>query len=277
MVRLASNVDPAAVLFHDTVANAETQPHALADIFGRKKRIENLVEVIGGDSFAIVADHNQAFPVLVETPYRNGRRPRRIRCALEGVQGVLQQIYKNLRQLMRVGPDRVILRDVLFDSDSIAPLVAHKAQSGVDDGGDGDRSDLSDVWLGEGAQVRDDMGDPIDSILDIVDHFEKLGAILLRHGLRHGAQRIKAGFGEIQRVIDFVDDARAHSAKGGQLLGLGELRFGFLQLFQRRFENLVFARQLALETIAVNEIFQTNAELDGRKRLRHKIIGPRRE
>src|SRR5690242_3645559 len=78
IIGLAPHVNPAAVLFHDTVANAQSQPHAFADVFGRKKRVKYFVKIVSRDSLAIVADDDEAFTVVVEAPYQNGRIADRI-------------------------------------------------------------------------------------------------------------------------------------------------------------------------------------------------------
>ena len=67
----------------------------------------------------------------------------------------------------------------------------------------------------------------LDAFLDVVEDFLVFGALLRREVFAFVAQGEQAGGGEIQRIVDFVDDARAHAAQRGQFLGLHQLRSRF--------------------------------------------------
>src|SRR5437870_4525995 len=95
--------DAAAMLLHDTVADAEPQSHAFSDIFRSEKRIEDLVNVFGGSPFAVVAHHNQALAVFIDATDPVYSFSFRRRDAFPCVEGVLQQVNQNLSDLVRVG------------------------------------------------------------------------------------------------------------------------------------------------------------------------------
>ena len=56
------------------------------------------------------------------------------------------------------------------------------------------------------------------------------------------AQREQAGRGKVERVVDLVNDARAHPAQRGQFLGLHQLHFGFLELLDGGLQRLFLLR-----------------------------------
>ena len=77
-------------------------------------------------------------------------------------------------------------------------------------------------------------------------------AVRARRYLALVAQGVQAGGGEIQRVVDLVDDAGAHAAQRRQLLGLHQLGLGFLELLDGGLEDLVLLGQLALVLVGLH-------------------------
>src|SRR6266567_3240201 len=63
---------PFAVL-HDAVANCQSQSHALADVFGGEKRIENFVQVFRSNAHAVIANDEQA-PAMFHAAFYPNRR-----------------------------------------------------------------------------------------------------------------------------------------------------------------------------------------------------------
>jgi hypothetical protein len=61
------------MLFHDTIANAESQSHSLPNILGSKKRVEDFVKVFSRNPLAVVPYNDQALAVFLETRNPNGR------------------------------------------------------------------------------------------------------------------------------------------------------------------------------------------------------------
>ena len=85
------------------------------------------------------------------------------------------------------------------------------------------------------------------------------------------AQGEQAGGGEVQRIVDFVDDARAHAAQRRQLFGLHQLRLGFLELFDGGFQHLVLLGELALVLVRFDQVLDAHVQFGGGKRLGQKI------
>ncbi len=60
---------------------------------------------------------------------------------------------------------------------------------------------------------------PFDAFLDVIQDFLVFRLLLRRELFAFVAQGKKAGGGEVQRVVDFVDDARAHAAQRREFFG----------------------------------------------------------
>src|SRR5687767_14195995 len=114
--------------------------------------------------------------------------------------------------------------------------------------------------MGEGTEVRDDSFYARKAFLDV---FENVGVLILlfrRDEVCLALEGIKAGGGEVERVIDLMDDARAHAAERRQLLGLDELGFSLLKLLDGFLEDDILLRELALKMVGVDEVLDSNVE-----------------
>src|SRR5271157_6505958 len=112
----AVHLDRSGMLPDDAVSYRETQACASARGLGSKKRIENLVEVIGGDSHAVVGNFHVHGGVL--SLCSNGQ----LAAARHGIARVQDQVHKNLLEF--------------------AGIPVHGGQRGFQLGMDGDPGDF---------------------------------------------------------------------------------------------------------------------------------------
>src|SRR5579871_1632846 len=92
--------DFSSMLFHDAVANAEAQARPFSNFLGGEKWIENLFRL--GDSVSVVAErYFDGVPGLG----RENLDPRRAPYVMHRVVSVVQNIEKNLLQLVRIPHD----------------------------------------------------------------------------------------------------------------------------------------------------------------------------
>src|SRR5262245_19633448 len=104
--RLAFHLHAALILLHDAVADAEAKTHALSDILGGEERVENLVEMLGFDAAAIVADNEAAASILYPPGDRDRRGFAKVKGPfLERVERVLEHVHNDLDELVPIGPD----------------------------------------------------------------------------------------------------------------------------------------------------------------------------
>ena len=99
---------------------------------------------------------------------------------------------------------------------------------------------------GERAEVCDDADDALEGVGKVIEGF--IVVILLAGGkmAAEGFQDVKGGVGIVQGIINFVDDARAHLAEGGEFFGADELFFFFLELDEGLAEVVVGKLEVAL-------------------------------
>ena len=93
-VQLAGDGDFPGVQAHDIPAHREPEAGAAAEFLGRKKRFENVFELVGRDAAAVVLNLDaQALAAAVRRrrfrdPHRDAPGP------AHGVQGIVQQVQK---------------------------------------------------------------------------------------------------------------------------------------------------------------------------------------
>src|ERR1043166_7214627 len=115
-------------LLYDTVTNAQSQPHPLADILGGKERIENLVQVPGLDAFPVVPKAQQALTIFFQALDPDGCRFGSGSLGAQGVNRVLEQIDADLNELVLVPPDGLVFGEFLLDLDLVLPFMAQETQ-----------------------------------------------------------------------------------------------------------------------------------------------------
>src|SRR5437867_4933020 len=62
--RFGSDIYPAFTLVNNAIANCQSQAHALAHVLGGIKRIEYLVQVLGGNSGPVVTDDQNTLAIF---------------------------------------------------------------------------------------------------------------------------------------------------------------------------------------------------------------------
>lgn len=87
------------------------------------------------------------------------------------------------------------------------------------------------------------------------------------------SEAIEVGGGEVEGVIDFVDDSGAESAEGGEFFGLDELHFSFLELFDRGLEECILVGELELEDVILDEVMDTHFEFRDGEGFGEEVIG----
>ena len=127
----------------------------------------------------------------------------------------------------------------------------------------------------EHAQIGNDVLDAFETVFDVFEDFFVF--LLLPRGevLPFFAEGEEAGGGEVQRVVDFVDNAGAHAAEGGELLRLNELRFRFFELFDGGFEHLILFGDFALVLVRLDQVFDAHVQFSRGERLGEEIAGAR--
>ena len=98
----------------------------------------------------------------------------------------------------------------------------------------------------EHAEVGNDILDPADAVLDVFDDVFEFGLLVRSDVFAFFAQGVQAGGGEVQRIVDLVDDAGAHYAQGGHFLLLYQLRFGCFEFFNGALQFYILPHQLRL-------------------------------
>src|SRR5258705_5672951 len=111
----------------DAITDREAKAHALADIFGGKERIKNFVQMFRGNSRAVIADDQGALAVFEAAFDPNRGLFVCKRLSFQGVQGILQQVYEHMNELVLICPDGLVFRKVLLDLHAVFPFVAHEA------------------------------------------------------------------------------------------------------------------------------------------------------
>ena len=164
---------------------------------------------------------------------------------LQRVEGILQDVHQHLDQLVFVGPDRLAFRELLLDLHRVPPFVAEEPQRGRDDLGHGHRVQLLGVGMREHAQIGNDGLHPLEPLLHVGEDLGIFALLFRGEVFALFAQREKPRRGEVQRVVDLVDDARAHAAERRQLFGLHQLHLVFLELLEARFQRLAALIQFA--------------------------------
>ena len=147
--------------------------------------------------------------------------------------------------------DGLVFGQVLFDLHFVLPFIAQKSQRGGDTSATSTWSGCPVFGMREHAQIENDGLDAIDAFFDVLQNFGIFRLLLRGEKFAFVAQRIEAGRGKVQRIVDFVNDSGAHAAERRQLLGLHQLRFGFLELLDGGFEQLGFVRKLFLVLCAI--------------------------
>ena len=117
----------ASVLFHDSIADAQTEAGSLSHLFGGEEGIENFIGM--GNPVTVVAERN--FDGI------SGLRAHDLDAGwaanfVHGIVSVVQDIEKNLLQLMRVADDLgQSLIEVLDDIDAVTVEIVRTQLNGA--------------------------------------------------------------------------------------------------------------------------------------------------
>ena len=214
----------------DAQAHREPEARAAHVGLGREERVEDPVEVLGGDAGAGVAELHQHLAVGDRGAHAEDPHVR------HGIERVVHDVDEDLLQ-----PGLVHLRQgqlgrvVLGEGDVVdRALAAHHGQGLAHDGIEvgGLRREL--VLAREVEQVAHDVAGPPRFLLDQV---QLLPHRLARPHLLGEVRRKSEDRG--QRVVDLVGHVRGQLPDGGELGGLDELGLRLLQLLEVPLDALV--------------------------------------
>ncbi len=186
---------------------------------------------------------------------------------------VLEQVDEDLEEAVSICLDVEIIRDAVDELDFFAEFVAEEPEGGFECFLEVDGFDGTAAGVGKRTQVRDDIADAVECGFHIVEALDDRWADRLRGLVGAASEAIEVGGGEVERVIDFVDDSGAESAEGGEFLGLDELDFGFLELFDRGLEEGILVGELELEDVVLDEVMDANFEFCGGEGFGEEVIG----
>src|SRR5262245_18036587 len=175
---LRLDLELAAVLLDDLVADGEPEPGALAHVLGGEERIEDARQHVGGNAMAVVGDVDRHAAIVAQRgtdadlAARLGRRLRRVH----------QQVGDHLVDLRRRAGDA---RDVAEGLLHLAPpdLVRGDAQGALDAFVQVDLRGLAAVEAAEILEVGHQLGDAGDAVQAVLQlRVERLEAPLAREG-----------------------------------------------------------------------------------------------
>ena len=226
---LAGNVDAAAVILHDLVADGQPQTGADTDAFGRVSRIEDAAQRLLGDPGARIRNGNVYVPT--NDPCAHGDRS----CLVDGLLGVVEDVEKDLIQPARVTQDLGDLAVIAHDVNTILRIVVDQHQRVVEALMQVRLLALGLIKSGEVAQAAHDRRHPrrtgLDDPVGIVNDLQcpgqgtalaaALGVLLLDGGLQlaHSPhERVVHAVDGTDGGVDLVGDARHQIAQGGHLV-----------------------------------------------------------
>ena len=226
---LAFGPNAAAVLLHDAVGEAETEPGALALRFGGEERVEDLLEVLRADTRAVVNDPQPHLRVGAAGAHDN------VAIAAEGLQGlpgVAHDVEDDLLELVGIAEqERQPLGVFADEGDVVDPhVIADDLQHGVGDLVEVDQLALRLVLAGETEQAVDDLVAAEGAAGDAAE------LVLLLRIRAGGLQQLGKTDHGGERVVELMGDARDELADSRELLALHELGLGSLQGVDRLFQ-----------------------------------------
>src|SRR5208282_530162 len=211
-----------AVLLHNSVADAEAKPGALANILGGIKRIENSLGVL--DSGPVIGKLRGHKAVVARNA--NPQLPRATRFQ-NGVYCVVDDVQKDLLDLMGVGDHHGGLWSQLFFHGNVIDLEIVVAQ--------GQRffQHLPDIHLGTlGFALTREGKEILHHAVGSLRLFEHLANVVLRAVVQAFTfQQLRVPENRGQRIVQFVSDACDQLAYRGHLLALQKLFLGAPQIF----------------------------------------------
>ncbi len=202
--------------------------------------------IFGVNARAVVANDDQAAIVFNASFNPDRRLFAIVKFFLrQRVDGILQQIHENVDQFVPVGPDDLAWRNTSAQF-ALCPSI-HRPESAARRSRHLGTSTGSPVPPPGCVNVRRS-----DTMLRTRLRPSSTSLRISSYSLRYSrrklfafvAQREQAGHREIQRIVDFMDDARAHAPQRREFFRLHQLHFRFLDLFDGRRERLVLLRQV---------------------------------
>ena len=219
----ALDADLAAGLLREAEDLAQSEARSLADVLGREERLEDVLDLIGGDAGPRVLD---AYRDEVATDRRVAANRRNDRdgmhsdgegaLAVHGVPGIDGHVHEGRVELARVGVDEAgLVREV---GDHLDARTAQGADH-VADGGDA-LAGVEDLGLQglparEGQQLTRELGGAVDRVGDRAD--VALAALLRQV---RPLEQVGGGLDDGQQVVEVVRHATGELADGLHLLGL---------------------------------------------------------
>ncbi len=220
-----------AVVLHDAEADRQPQPGAFIDGFGGKKRVENLVERVFADAAAFV--FNQHSEGIGRAFGGDGNAP----FARRGVDGIAHEVDDHLANLIGVEARLALRRDGCRVQEHIR---RHRLRLQAIDQFRNPRGDVYRLVIGR--QLAGEVHYPAHDVADAfrlgaqIDHIAMQRRLLCaKLALDQRGERQNV----VERVVDFMADARRHFTHRGELgllhhLPLCPLAQGFFAVDVRR-------------------------------------------
>src|SRR6516165_9350495 len=207
--------DLASMLAHNSLADAQSETCAFPDILGGKKGVEDAVWTL--DPVAVVAKDHLDQVVQIGRADFDARGAARI---AHGIVGIVQNVQKNLLQLVRVPDHQVeILVQVFEYLDTAAmEIIGAQLHGAVQDGVELDRLALRRHGTGEGEQVLHDL---FGALRLLQDDAQVLAGALRYIGILE--KQIGKAENRGKRVVDLMGDTGNQLAHGHHFLRMDQL------------------------------------------------------
>ena len=234
IARHAVNEDESPRLLDDAVSCRKPEPGALAGALGGVKRFENLVDLVGRDTHALIGNlHDDIIPrrhrgtIALQRLAQGGIEgfDADFPALGHGIAGIYHEIHQHLLELALVGPDRMQARIVGKRKRDLLPHQTIEQMGEI-----GKR--LAQIQhlgaqvllAGKGEQLTDETGRPIGILMDL----HQIGII---HVVLIVAQQkeIAVAGNRCQQIVEIMRHSPGKLADRLHLLALHELRFQRLQ------------------------------------------------
>ena len=246
----ALDLDPALVLFNDSVNRGESKAGTLADFLRRKERFEKVAEDFGFDAATSIGDGETnegtraGFRIILGDFGRDisgAGFDDQLSTTRHRIAGIDAEIDDDLLDGATVGMNlRQIGTAIGFEKDVFADEFPEHCAGALDDFAEIDAAELHDLLAAESEQLPDEIGSPLGGLADFADGFGVRAHFAELHE-EHAGMAINNG----QDIIEIVGDPGGELTDGFHFLGLAELAFKLETGFALNFEPVVGRLELA--------------------------------
>ena len=185
----------------------------MPDFLSRKEGIKNTTEIFLRYSWSVVAHDDRAGTIAVFSGYGDGGLIVGKLLLAQGVDGVLNKIEQDLRDLVGIGVNSHIFREVLYNFDVVLDLTSQKTKSRLHNIVDGSEVSLPGIGMSKGSEVGNNIGDAVDAILDVSEDILEFFSGVWIQALSYRVQDVESGLGVVERIIYFMDNSGAESSQ----------------------------------------------------------------